>query len=177
MSPTRTEVRLGTSSMKSEKSRSLKAFATLRFAGDMLDPEELTLLLGIAPTRSYKKGERYHAGSRSDGVIGKTGVWYFSTDGVVRSGRLQDHLRVIADLIVGEPTYSKNTTRVSKLRRIVDRCSLRPVVTCFWHGSSGAKAPTIPRAFQELIRQIHGFIETDFDVDIEESRRPRFAQA
>jgi hypothetical protein len=51
-----------------------KSVATLRIFGDNLVPEELTALLGVAPTSSYRKGDTHvtRSGSR---VVRKTGMW------------------------------------------------------------------------------------------------------
>lgn len=40
-----------------------RSVATLRIAGDDLDPQEITALLGRAPTRAYRKGDPVAAGS------------------------------------------------------------------------------------------------------------------
>ena len=45
-----------------------RAFATLRFAGDALDPDEISCVLDQQPTRAYRKGERYRPGPRSPEV-------------------------------------------------------------------------------------------------------------
>ena len=38
-----------------------RAFATLRFAGDALDPEEISRIVKEEPTRAYRKGETISA--------------------------------------------------------------------------------------------------------------------
>jgi hypothetical protein len=50
--------------------------ASLRFFGDDLDPDELTRLLGSAPSVGVRKGEifRYHRAARRDVKAG-TGSW------------------------------------------------------------------------------------------------------
>src|SRR5205809_3955808 len=55
----------------------LGTYATLRFAGDALDPDEISSILRTQPTRAYRKGQKYSPGPRSPEVIGKTGIWYF----------------------------------------------------------------------------------------------------
>ena len=66
-----------TSMTKSENT--IRTYATLRFAGDALDPDEISRVVKEQPTRAYRKGQRYRPGPRSPEVTGKTGVWYFST--------------------------------------------------------------------------------------------------
>jgi hypothetical protein len=72
----------GTSSTKSKAAEPVRAFATLRVSGDDLVPSEITKIIKIIPTKAYAKGEHYSGGPRSPGLIGRTGVWFFATDGV-----------------------------------------------------------------------------------------------
>jgi hypothetical protein len=73
----------GTSSTKSRATEPVSAFATLRISGDDLVPIEITKIIKIRPTKAYAKGEHYSGGPRSPDLIGRTGVWFFATDGVV----------------------------------------------------------------------------------------------
>jgi hypothetical protein len=52
-----------------------------------------------------------------------------------------------------------------RLQQLLRRRSLRVSVSCFWHGSAGAKKPSIPRSVTDLLKLIPAEIETDFDVD------------
>ena len=51
---------------------------TLRFFGDDLDPDEISQLLGSAPTASARRGDIRQGKVRS--YTAKTGSWRFSTD-------------------------------------------------------------------------------------------------
>jgi hypothetical protein len=77
----------------------IRAFATLRFAGDALDPDEISRVVEERPTRAYWKGQRYRPGPRSPEVTGKTGVWYFSTRRKIPSKDLSDHLHALVRLV------------------------------------------------------------------------------
>ena len=61
-SPMGTASRLATSSTKTDPQTDRKAFVTLRFAGDDLDPAEISAILPIVPTRAHRKGEKFFAG-------------------------------------------------------------------------------------------------------------------
>jgi len=76
-----------------------QVFATLRFAGDELDPDEISHVVRQEPTWAYRKGQRYQPGPRSPDITGKTGVWYFSTKRNVPSKDLRDHLDALASLV------------------------------------------------------------------------------
>jgi hypothetical protein len=55
-----------------------KAYATLRFAGDGLDPADISAVLPVAPIRAHRKGESFYAGPRAGNLIGRTGIWYYA---------------------------------------------------------------------------------------------------
>lgn len=79
------------------------AFATLRFTGDRLDPDRITAILGVQPTKAYRRGESYLAGPRAGYATGRTGVWVLATDSVVDSAELDRHLEHLVDLIFRGP--------------------------------------------------------------------------
>jgi hypothetical protein len=148
----------------------VKTFATLRFAGDALVPDQITRALRVVPTLGYAKGEMYQAGPRSPEMIGKTGVWYFSTDRLVASDRLSDHVAFVALLLSRDPVNPLNDpARFLTLQKLMRRQGLQAAVTCFWHGPPGAKKPTLPRPLVELFKTLPADVETDFEVDEEPS--------
>jgi hypothetical protein len=157
----------GTSSTRSRTTEPVQAFATLRVSGDNLVPDEITKIIKIVPTKAYAKGEHYSSGPRSLDLIGRTGVWYFATDGVVAGNNLTDHLAFLARLLLpgsGEPGP------LPRLQQLLGRRSLRVSVSCFWHGPADARRPSIPRSVTDLLKLIPADIETDFDVDERPSR-------
>ena len=152
----------GTSTTRSERIEPIKVYATLRVAGDQLVPEQVTRTLKIIPTCAYAKGEHYSGGPNSPDLIGRTGVWFFSTEGVVAGNRLGDHLVFMEKLLTGGRDAAGP---LPALQHLLRRRSLHAVVTCFWHGLSGARRPSIPRTVTETLKLIPAAIETDFDVD------------
>ena len=138
----------------------MKAYATLRFAGDELEPQEISDALGVEPTRAYRKGERYLAGPRTGELTGRTGIWLLSTDKLVEGSDLARHLSYLTKLIfAGEPG------RVAGLRHLIARRHLMAHVSCFWHGRAGVRPPSVPAPVIEAFRQLPAEIETDFDTD------------
>ena len=117
-------------SMTNSESAS-QVFATLRFAGDALDPDEISRVVGQQPTRAYRRGQRYKPGPRSPEVTGKTGVWYFSTKRKVASKDLRDHLDALVNLVLPVADEDK---RLRELRDIMERRNLQAHATCFWRG-------------------------------------------
>jgi hypothetical protein len=146
-----------TSTMKSED-RS-RAFATLRFAGDALDPDEISRVMKEQPTRAYRKGQKYRTGPHGPDIVGKTGVWYFSTRRKIRSKDLIDHLEALVRLV---SPFADNGKRLGELRDIMERENLKAHVTCFWRGPPGADTPSIPTVVSEPLHRIPADIQVDF---------------
>jgi hypothetical protein len=145
----------------------VRSFATLRLAGDDLAPDKVTKVLKIVHATAYAKGAHYAAASRSPDLVGRTGVWFFSTKGVVAGNRLADHLAFLARLLLPGAGEAGPLPRVLQLVR---RKSLRVSVSCFWYGPVGARKPSIPRSVSDLLTLIPAEIETDFDADERPSR-------
>jgi hypothetical protein len=134
---------------------------TLRFAGDELDPQEISAVLPVGPTRAHRKGEEFIAGPRAGTLRGRTGIWFLATDDLVASDDLPDHLHFVQNLLYPEP---QDDRRVSKLREILDRRHSGAHVTCFWRGDPGEAAPKIPERFKAAIHPLAADIETDFAI-------------
>lgn len=142
----------------------LKAYATFRITGDALAPEQVTRLLRIVPAQAYSKGERYAGGPRSTDLIGRTGVWYFCTEGIVAGNRLSDHLTFLLRQVIPEPEQA------GALRQLLHRKSLQATLTCFRHGAPDSRRPSVPRAVMGRLKQVPVAIEMDFDTEALRSR-------
>jgi len=145
--------------MKTDVQADRKAFVTLRFAGGDLDPQEISAILPVAPTRAHRKGEEFIAGPHAGMLRGRTGIWFLATDKLVPSDDLGDHLQYVQDLLYPEPNDSR---RITKLRDILERVHSRAHITCFWRGDDGETAPQIPADFKSAIALLAADIETDF---------------
>ena len=137
----------------------IRTYATLRFAGDALDPEEISDVVKERPTRAYKKGQTYRPGPRSPDVTGKTGVWYFSTKRKLQSKDLVDHLNALERLIA---PFGDQDNRLKELRDIMERRNLQAHVTFFWRGPPGAQHPSVPSVATAALRRLPADIEPDF---------------
>jgi hypothetical protein len=138
------------------------AFATLRFCGDCLDPDRITAILGVQPTKAYRKGERYLAGPRAGHVTGRTGVWVLASDGVVNSAELDPHLEHLANLIFAGPAREK---RLKQLHELMSRDGVKADVSCFWRGGPGTRPPLVPEDVISSFHELPAEIETDFEVN------------
>ena len=148
-----------TSTTKTEVNTDGKAFVTLRFVGDHLDPDEISALLPVKPTRAHRKGEEFFAGPHASNLRGRTGIWFIATDKLVPSDKLQDHLAFLQKMLCPTPG---DTSRIAKLRAVLERTHSRAHVTCFWRGDPGETAPQIPGRFKSAIEPLAAALETDF---------------
>src|SRR6478672_8995138 len=104
-------MKMATTSETSMMKTDTAAFVTFRVAGDKLDPAQVTALLGLPPTHAYAKGAHYQRGGRAQ--VARTGVWYFSTDGVVDSSSLEDHAIYLLK-------FSALGSNIQKLRNLIE---------------------------------------------------------
>jgi hypothetical protein len=150
---------LETSTTNTEVKADGKAVVTLRFAGDDLDPDEISPLLPVEPTRAHRKGQEFFAGPRAGNLRGRTGLWFLATDKLVPGDDLQDHLAFVQRLLYPFPG---DNSRIAKLHGILERTRSAAHVTCFWRGEPGEPAPQIADRFRSAIRPLAAGIETDF---------------
>jgi hypothetical protein len=153
----------GISTMRSEDSDTRKTYVTFRVVGDILDPDQITRTLRVVPTVAYAKGEKYPAGKRTGELIGRTGVWCLSTDGVVASDNLRYHLAYFLGILI---PGRQDAVPLLHLQGLLSRNkTLRADLLCFWHGRAGAKRPSVPKIVSQVMKSLPATIETDFDVD------------
>jgi hypothetical protein len=86
-------------------------------------------------------------------------MWFLATDKLAQTDNLQDHLAFVQTLL--SPKH-RDTTRIAKLRDILERTHSRARVTCFWRGEPGEPTPRIPDRFKSAIHPLAADIETDF---------------
>jgi hypothetical protein len=144
---------------KTEVAADGKAFVTLRFAGDDLDPDEISAILTVEPTRAHRKGEEFFAGPRAGKLRGRTGIWFLATDKLVLADDLHDHLAFVQKLLYPVPG---DDSGIAELRNILKRTQSRAHITCFWRGRPGEPAPQIPDGFKSAIQPLAADIENDF---------------
>ena len=138
------------------------AFATLRFSGDRLDPDRITAILGVQPTKAYQKGERYLAGPRAGYLTGRTGVWVLASDGAIDSAELDPHLEYLVAPIFAGPNREE---RLKQLHDLMSRDGVKADVSCFWRGRPDTRPPSVPAKVISRLNQLPAEIETDFEAD------------
>ncbi|MGH7048991.1 MAG: DUF4279 domain-containing protein, partial [Stellaceae bacterium] len=122
---------LATSTTRTEAHADRKAFVTLRFVGDGLDPDQISAILPVRPTRAHRKGEEFFAGPHAGKLPGRTGLWFLATDKLVPSDDLQEHLAFVEQLFYPD---AGEDSGIRRLHDILERTHSRTRVTCFWRG-------------------------------------------
>ena len=150
----------GTSTTKSDNA--IRTFATLRFAGDALDPDEISHVVKEQPTKSYRKGQKYRSGPHGPDVIGRTGVWFFSTRRKIPSKDLADHLNALERLIA---PFGDQDSRLKALRDIMERKNLQARVTFFWRGPPDTQCPGVSPVATATFGRLPADIEPDIDIE------------
>ncbi len=160
----RSRMRLAMSSVTSttKSDNMIRAFATLRFAGDALDPDEISRVVKEQPTKAYRKGQTYRSGPHGPDVTGRTGVWYFSTKRKIMSKDLADHLNVLERLVA---PFGDQGARLKELRDIMENKNLRAHVTFFWRGPPGVQRPSIPPIATATLHRLPADIQPDIETE------------
>lgn len=74
----------------------------LRASSDELDPEALSLALGVQPTFAARKGNR--RSTRGGESVQRTGIWYFQFPGVAEEWTLDEAIAALLDRLPSEQT-------------------------------------------------------------------------
>lgn len=94
-------------------------------------------------------------------------MWFLATDRLVPGDDLQDHLAFVQNLF--SPTPS-DTSRIVRLRSILDRTRSGAHITCFWRGAPGELTPQISDRFKSVIQPLTADIENRF-LNLGQSRK------
>jgi hypothetical protein len=135
----------------------------LRLPGDRLDPDQISAILRVAPTKAWRRGERYFAGHRTGALVGRTGTWFLATDNLVKSPDLGQRLDFLTSLLSSEPQDQKE--RLAQLQEVMVRHNLKADVSCFWHAEAGERPPEIPAEKTEKLRAVPAEITGEHLVD------------
>ena len=157
----KTALTSATSSTKAELPEPGRVFASLGFIGDRLQPQRVTEILRITPSKSWRKGEVVRPGPRSPEIVTRTGTWWLSTEGLVCGQDLGAHLAFLVALIASEA----DGDRLARLQELMRDEGAVARVGCFWHGEAGAPSPAIPAFAIAAFNRLPAAIETDFDTD------------
>jgi len=137
--------------------------------GDALDPKRVSRILKAAPTIAYAKGQTFRAKGDVKDRTGRTGLWLLSTDGIICSGSLTDHLAYLLGVLIPDREDAKPLAGLHAL--LAEQPGLEADVACFWHGAHGARRPAIPKYLHEVLSLIPAKLELDFATDGQETDR------
>jgi len=128
-----------------------RTYAGLRIYHDDLDPERITGLLGIEPSRTQVKG--WVTTSRSGREFSPPiGGWFLSTKDVIASRDARRHVDWILERLAGKD---------GTLRRLQAEGN-RMDVFCFWQSAHGEGGPTLSPAVMRRLGELE--LEIGFDI-------------
>ena len=144
-----------------------RTFASLCFYGDHLISDELTRILGVAPSESAAKGDQAAA---PNGRVrtAATGRWILSSENAVASFDVNDHvLWLLKQIMVLPPPYppfshagpSRNGS-AGKPWSIAG--VTRAWVNCYWESATGQGGPSLPPDLMFWLGMYQ--LELNFDV-------------
>jgi hypothetical protein len=149
--------------MKSDNRDTRKTYVTFRVVGDSLTPESITKVLRVVPTVQYAKGQTYFAGQRAGELVGKSGVWSLTTDKLVASSNIRDHVAYLLGLLIPDRQDANPLFQLHAL--LAKHKDWRADLSCFWHGKHGTRKPSIPKFVTEVMKFLPAALETDFATD------------
>ncbi|WP_233834481.1 DUF4279 domain-containing protein [Paraburkholderia sp. ZP32-5] len=129
------------------------ASASLTISGDHVLPEWWTRYFGVTPDIAVTKGEplRDHTGQGRK-LVRRTGVWGLRSEKMIRSERLEPHLRyLIQQLALPRPDLKQCVESVGATMRFF----------CYWVNESGDRVPDIPEDIRVMMEALGGTIEID----------------
>lgn len=123
--------------------------AWLRIMSEDLDPDEITRLLAVSPSKTQRRGESW---SYKPERIHKKSGWFLSTEGILTSRDARHHL----DWVLEHIRERKEAFSVFHSRGyLVDLC-------CRWDSKSGHGGPTLSPPQMSVLADLE--IELWFDV-------------
>lgn len=128
----------------------VRTSATLRIYPGPLDPDEVTLRLGVEPSLVQRRGEPLGPGHKK---LAALNAWFLTTEGEVDSRDARRHLDWILDRLEGGRAGG-----LAELRRGGAAVDL----SCFWLSARGSGGPTLSPA--QMARLVALGLDLWFDV-------------
>ena len=128
-----------------------KTYAGLRIYHYALDPERITVLLGIEPSQIQIRG-RVHTTSIGKEFTATIGGWFLSTKGITASRDVRRHVAWILDRLAGK----------DEILRSLQAEGCRMDIFCYWLSADGHGGPTLSPAIMRRLGELE--IELGFDI-------------
>jgi hypothetical protein len=81
----------------------VETYSTLRIFSDDMPPESVTRLIGVEPTKSFRKGDSHTRGR----LRRKANGWFYSTEALSKSKDTRCHLDLVLSVLDGKDTAIK----------------------------------------------------------------------
>lgn len=129
------------------------AFATAMIFGDDTVPEYWTTYFGLEPTFYMRKGEPFVLPSgRQSTWPGKSNMWGYSTEDIIREDLLDPHLNYL---------ISKLSLPRPDLKAFLTAHQLKFRFSCFWANFTGDRIPFVEPRIKEIIEESGGDLSID----------------
>jgi hypothetical protein len=109
-----------------------ETYATLCIYHRDLDPDEVSRLLALEPTKHQRRGEVNNPHARKP-FAATVGAWFLTTEGAVQSRDVRCHLDWLLGKLLGKEAEFR------QLRR--QCCELK--ISCYWVSASGHGGPAV----------------------------------
>jgi len=121
-----------------------ETFATFRLSKEDLNPDDVSRLLGLEPSRVQRKGEPQYPKNPDSPLRFRSGGWHLSTQGHVESRDLRRHVDWLLERL--EPK------RDVLLRLSREGCAMDLI--CFWCSASGQGGPWLDAALMRRLADL-----------------------
>jgi hypothetical protein len=128
-----------------------RTFASLIIIGKELDPVEITELLGIKPSKSFKRGDQ-----RTDTEKWPHGYWELCSSESIKSSDLELHLQWIVDQLTPDNEY---------LLALRKEKGLKAKISCFSILGKGQTVINLPLPLLKQLADTNLSIELDLYSD------------
>jgi len=98
--------------------RPVRAYATFRLLGELIDPDEIERRTGLKPEFAVTEGRTF-----PPSTFPWAGIWVYSSKEEIEESDLEEHLRHLLDRL--EPV-------LDSVRELMDAQSLTADLWCFW---------------------------------------------
>jgi Domain of unknown function (DUF4279) len=125
--------------------------ATFRLMGDLIQPDELTVLLGIQPSFSHAKGDTLE--SRAGLLKHRTGIWALESEDKLETTNLEKHLISLLDKLESVSAI---------ILELITKYSLSVDFHCYWVSETGQGGPLISPETLMRVANLNAYL--DFEI-------------
>lgn len=143
----------------------MRAFATLRFTGDEVDPAQVSEILQTSPTFEYRKGDPYKIRPDAPLSFRKTNLWLLDSAKIIEDLDLKKHVKCLESALSDNLTEYMRDEKFDRIRHYCSDHHVEVLATLFWHGDHQSRPPRASARFANMIAHLNGEVAEDFETD------------